>query len=60
MTYCMEVHERRWKVVQAIANEKLEELSISNFTMRVLDDYVSGKITVHEAAQIVNAHYGAE
>ena len=56
----MEIHERRWKVAQAIANERLEGLSISDFTMRVLDDYISGKITAHEAARIVNARYGAE
>ena len=55
----MDTQERRWKATQAIANERLEGLTISSFARSVLDDYVSGKISAHEAAQRVYTHYGA-
>lgn len=56
----MNTQERRKKVERAIANQRLEGLSISNYTRSVLDDYVSGKISAHEAAQRVYSHYGAK
>ena len=56
----MEIQERRRKVVQAIANERLEGLSVSKYTRSILDDYVSGKISAHEAAQRVYTRYGAK
>lgn len=51
---------RREKVKQAIANEKLEGLSISENTKKTLDEYVVGKISAKEAAQQVYSRYGVK
>lgn len=54
------MEERRKKVEQAIANEKLEGLNVSFATRKVMDDYIAGKMTAAEAAEQVNARYGAK
>lgn len=51
---------RKEKVKQAIANEKLEGLSVSKSTQKTLDEYVAGKISAKEAAQQVYARYGVK
>lgn len=56
----MNTKERRQKVEQAIANQRLEGLSVSKYTSSVLDEYASGKISAHEAAQRVYARYGVK
>lgn len=54
------MEKREEKVKQAIANEKLEGLSISKETKKVLDEYVVGKISAKEAAEQVYARYGVK
>ena len=49
---------RKEKVKQAIANEKLERLSISKSTRKTLDEYIAGKLSAKEAAQQVYTRYG--
>lgn len=51
---------RKEKVKQAIANEKLEGLSISKDTKKTLDEYIAGKISAKEAAQQVYTRYGVK
>lgn len=51
---------RKEKVKQAIANEKLEGLSVSKNTKKTLDEYIVGKISAKEAAQQVYARYGVK
>ena len=54
------MEDRKEKVKQAIANEKLEGLNISNTTKKTLDEYVAGKISAKEAAQQVYSRYGVK
>lgn len=56
----MEQKQREEKVRQAIANERLEGLSVSKDTQRVLDDYIVGKVSAKEAARQVFTRYGAK
>ncbi len=51
---------RKEKVKQAIANEKLEGLHISQSTKKTLDEYIAGKISAKEAAQQVYSRYGVK
>ena len=56
----METAKRRKKVERAIANERLEGLSVSKTTRKVLDDYIVGKLSAEEAAEQVFSRYGAK
>lgn len=56
----MTAEEREDKVKQAIANGKLEGLSISKDTRETLDEYVAGKISAKEAARQVYSRYGVK
>ena len=52
--------QREEKVRQAVANERLEGLSISEEAQKNLDDYVAGRVSAEEAAQQVFARYGVK
>ena len=54
----MTAEERKEKVEQAVANERLEGLEISRETREVLDDYIAGKMTAKQAARQVYERYG--
>ena len=54
----MEKLDRKERVRQAIANERLEALSVSRATRRTLNDYATGKISAEEAAEQVFSRYG--
>ena len=54
----MTARERKKRVSQAIANERLEGLDVSQKTREIFDDYVSGKMTAKEAAEQVFQRYG--
>lgn len=54
------MNERKEKVRQAVANEKLEGLDVSSSAKKTLDEYVAGKISAREAAQQVYARYGVK
>lgn len=45
-------------VNQAIANERLEGLEISENAKKITGDYVAGKISLREAAKKIRARYG--
>lgn len=51
---------KKERVNQAIANERLEGLSVSKTTRRVLNDYATGKISAKEAAEQVFSRYGVK
>lgn len=51
---------RKEKVKLAIANEKLEGLSISSETKDSLNEYIAGKISAQEAAEQVYTRYGVK
>lgn len=54
------MEERKQKVKQAIANERLEGLKISQHAQKSLNDYIVGKVSADEAAQQVFTRYGAK
>ena len=56
----METSKRQKKVERAIANERLEGLSVSKYTRKVFNDYVAGKISAKEAAEQVFSRYGVK
>lgn len=56
----MEKLDRKERVRQAIANERLEGLTVSRATRRTLDDYANGKISAEEAADQVFSRYGVK
>lgn len=52
--------QREEKARQAVANEQLEGLSVSEKARKDLDDYIAGKVSAEEAAQQVFARYGVK
>lgn len=56
--YNTDMEAQKEKVKQAIANEKLEALSISKNTKKTLDNYIAGKVSAKEAANQVYSRYG--
>ena len=46
------------KVSQAIANERLEGLKISDNAKKISDEYIAGKVSAKEAAKKIRARYG--
>jgi hypothetical protein len=52
--------EKRKKIVrQAVANERLEGLTVSKETLAIANNYIVGKMTVHEAAAKIRTRFGA-
>lgn len=50
--------KRKNTVKQAIANERLEGLKVSEETKKIADNYIIGKMTAKEAAKKIRARYG--
>jgi hypothetical protein len=50
--------KRKMIVKQAIANERLEGLTVSKESQKIADNYVVGKVTAKEAAKKIRARYG--
>ena len=51
--------KKREKVVtQAIANEKLEGLTVSRETRKLADNYITGKASAKDVASKIRARYG--
>lgn len=50
--------KRKNIVKQAIANERLEGLKVSEESKRIADNYIVGKVTAKEAAKKIRARYG--
>ena len=55
----MTAEERKEKVKQALANERLEGLKVSKFAKKVSDDYIAGKVSAKEASRQIRQRYGA-
>lgn len=52
--------QKRQKIVkQAIANEKLEGLKVSQETKKIADSYITGKVSAKDAAAKIKARYGS-
>ncbi len=49
---------RATQVKQAVANERLEGLVVSEEARRIADNYVVGKASAKEAAQKIRARFG--
>lgn len=50
--------KRKNTVRQAIANERLEGLKVSEESKKIADNYIVGKMTAKEAAKKIRARYG--
>jgi hypothetical protein len=46
------------QVAQAVANERLEGLHVSEDSKRIADNYVVGKASAQEAAKKIRERYG--
>lgn len=52
--------QKRKKITkQAIANEKLEGLTVSRVSKKIAENYIVGKVSAKEAAAKIRARYGA-
>jgi ATP-dependent protease Clp ATPase subunit len=51
--------KRKNTVKQAIANERLEGLKVSQESKKIADSYVVGKESAKRAAEKIRARYGA-
>ncbi|MDR3068269.1 MAG: antitoxin VbhA family protein [Cellulomonas sp.] len=49
---------RQQQVKQAVANERLEGLVVSDEAKRIADNYVVGKVSAQEAAQKIRDRFG--
>jgi hypothetical protein len=49
--------KRENTVKQAVANEKLEGLKVSNESVKIADNYVTGKASAKSAAAKIRARY---
>jgi hypothetical protein len=50
--------DRTQRVNQAVANERLEGLTVSEESKRIADNYVVGKASVQAVAQKIRERYG--
>lgn len=53
------VKQRKKIVQQAVANQKLEDLTVSKETIKLADNYIAGKASAAEVAKKIKARYGA-
>lgn len=51
-------NNREKSVKQAIANERLEGLRVSEVSKKIADNYIVGKVSAKEAAKKIRAKYG--
>lgn len=52
------IKKRKNIIKQAIANEKLEGLTVSKESIAIADNYIAGKLTAEQAAKKIKARYG--
>lgn len=53
--------QRRKKIVkQAVANQKLEGLKVSQESLKIADSYVVGKASAKEVAAKIRTRYGIQ
>lgn len=52
------IKKRRNIVKQAVANERLEGLKISQESRKIADRYIVGEVSAQEAAKKIRARYG--
>lgn len=52
------VQKREKTVKQAVANEKLEGLTVSHEARKIADGYIVGKASAKSAAAKIRARYG--
>jgi len=52
------VADREHRVIQAVANERLEGLAVSEASRTIADRYVVGKASATEAADMIRERYG--
>jgi hypothetical protein len=52
-----EIEKRKKIVTQAIANERLEGLKVSQETQKIAQNYVVGKASASQAASKIRARY---
>jgi hypothetical protein len=50
--------KRKNTIKQAIANERLEGLTVSKESQKIADNYVVGKVTAKQVAKKIRARYG--
>jgi hypothetical protein len=50
--------QRQVEVKQAVANERLENLVVSEESQRIADNYVVGKADAKQVADQIRARYG--
>jgi hypothetical protein len=51
---------RKRRVAQAIANERLEGLEVSEDSKRIADNYIVGKASASETAKKIRERYGIQ
>lgn len=51
--------KRKMLVKQAVANERLEGLKVSQESQKIANNYIVGKTSAKEAAEKIRARYGA-
>ncbi|MDR2973778.1 MAG: antitoxin VbhA family protein [Propionibacteriaceae bacterium] len=50
--------QRQAEVRQAVANERLENLVVSEESQRIADNYIVGKVDAKQVADQIRARYG--
>jgi len=50
--------DAKTRVQQAVANERLEQLTVSEESKRIADNYVVGQVSAKQAAERIRARYG--
>lgn len=51
--------QKRKKIVnQAVANQRLEGLKVSNESKKIANEYITGKMSAKQAADKIRARYG--
>ena len=53
------VKKRKNTVKQAVANEKLEGLKVSQTSKKIADNYIAGKASAKSVAAKIRARYGS-
>lgn len=52
------IQKRKKLVKQAVANERLEGLKVSQESQKIANNYVTGKVSAEQAAEKIRARYG--
>lgn len=52
------IQKRRKIVKQAVANQKLEGLKVSDESLKIADNYITGEVSVKSVAEKIRSRYG--